>query len=199
MAVPTRPVAKFILNQAEGSGKEEIVRGQIVQLNLKPREGRARGLPKRAASRLTITAEGVEGDYNRWRTEKANGDPDQAVLLLSEEILAGLQAEGWPVQPGDLGENVTVAGLPPDALRNGAVVRLGEVVLEVSKPCDPCTVLFTLPYVGVERGPEFLRVMVGRRGWFARVLQGGTVGVDTAVEVMPREVQKLPAVGTIIQ
>ena len=189
MAAPTRPFAKFTLNQAKGSGKEDIVRGRVVQLHLKPREGRARGLPKRAASRLTITAEGVEGDYNRWRTEKANGDPDQAVLLLSEEILAGLQAEGWPVQPGDLGENVTVAGLPPDALRNGAVVRLGEVVLEVSKPCDPCTVLFTLPYVGVERGPKFLRVMHGRRGWFARVLQGGTVRTNTPIHVtVPEEV-----------
>ena len=165
------------------------MRGRVVQLNLKPKEGRARGLPKRAVSRLTITAEGAQGDYNRWRTEEADGDPDQAVLLLSEEILAGLQAEGWPVQPGDLGENVTVAGLPPDALRNGAVVRLGDVVLEVSKPCDPCTVLYTLPYVGVERGPEFLRIMLGRRGWYARVLQGGTVRKNMTADVTePQEV-----------
>jgi MOSC domain-containing protein YiiM len=149
---------------------------------------------------LTITAEGVEGDYNRWRTEKANGDLDQAVLLLSEEILADLRAEGWPVQAGDLGENLLVAGLPPDALRIGTIVRLGEVVLEVSKPCDPCTVLFTLPYVGVERGPQFLRIMNGRRGWYARVLRGGTVGVDTPVEAMPRrEADEIPRVGTIIQ
>jgi hypothetical protein len=69
------------------------MRGRVVQLNLKPKEGRARGLPKRAASRLTITADGVEGDYNRWRTEKANGDPDQAVLLLSEEILTDLRGD----------------------------------------------------------------------------------------------------------
>jgi MOSC domain-containing protein YiiM len=138
-------------------------------------------------SRLTITPEGVEGDYNRWRTEKANGDLDQAVLLLSQEILAGLQAEGWPVQPGDLGENVTVAGLPPDALRDGAVVRLGDVVLEVSKACDPCTILYNLPYVGVDRGPEFLRVMHGRRGWYARVLQGGTVQQNAPIEVTEPE------------
>ena len=159
------------------------MQGRLVQLNLKPREGRSRGLPKRAVSQLTIAAEGVKGDYNRWRTEKANGDPDQAVLLLSEEILAGLQAEGWPVQPGDLGENVTVAGLPPDALRVGAIVRLGDAVLEISKACDPCTILYTLPYVGVERGPEFLRVMQGRRGWYARVLQGGTVRTNVPVDV----------------
>src|SRR3954471_7810689 len=157
--------------------------GRVAQLNLKPKEGRARGLPKRAVPQLTITTDGVVGDFNRWRTEKAKGDPDQAVLLLNEEILADLHAEGWPVQPGDLGENVTVAGLPPDALGEGAIVRLGDAVLEVSKACDPCTILYNLPYVGVERGPEFLRVMKGRRGWYARVLQGGTVRTNTPIEV----------------
>jgi MOSC domain-containing protein YiiM len=159
------------------------VRGRVVQLHLKPREGRARGLPKRAVSQLTITPDGVEGDFNRWRTEKANGDPEQAVLLLNEEILVDLRAEGWPVQAGELGENLTVADLRPDALRPGVQVHLDGVVLEVTKPCDPCTVLYTLPYVGVERGPEFLRTMMGRRGWFARVLQGGTVRKNTPIDV----------------
>jgi MOSC domain-containing protein YiiM len=171
------------LNEAKGKSPEDIVRGRVVQLNLKPKEGRARGLPKRAAGQLTITPEGVEGDYNRWRTEKAGGDPDQAVLLLNDEILADLRSEGWPVQRGDLGENVTVAGLPLDALREGVIVRLGDAVLEVSKECDPCTVLYNLPYVGIERGPEFLRAMHGRRGWYARVLQGGVVRANAPIDV----------------
>ena len=68
------------------------------------------------ADELVITADGVEGDFNRWRTEKAAGDPDQAVLLLADEILAELRAEGWPVGPGDLGENLLLAGLPGNAL-----------------------------------------------------------------------------------
>ncbi len=159
------------------------MRGRVVQLSLKPQEGRARGLPKRAVPHLTITPEGVQGDFNRWRTEEANADPDQAVLLLREEILTDLRAEGWPVQAGELGENLTVADLPPDALQPGARVHLGGVVLEVSKPCDPCTVLFSLAYVGAERGPAFLRTLKGRRGWFARVLRGGTVRADMSLEV----------------
>ena len=159
------------------------MRGRIVHLHLKPREGRARGLPKRAVTQLTITPEGVEGDFNRWRTESANGDPDQAVLLISAEVLAALRAEDWPVAAGELGENLTLAGLPSHALQAGARVQLGEVVLEVSKPCDPCTELYTLPYVGLERGPAFLRTLQGRRGWFARVLRGGVVSLDTPVEV----------------
>ncbi len=157
--------------------------GRIVQLNIKPKEGRSRGLPKRPVPELFVTPNGILGDFNRWRAEKAAGDPDQAVLLLSEETLADLRAEGWPVQPGDMGENLTVAGLPADALRPGVRVHVGEVVLEVSKACDPCTILHTLPYVGLERGPAFLRTMAGRRGWFARVLQGGTIRSDAAVEV----------------
>jgi sulfite oxidase len=160
------------------------VGGRIVQLNIKPKEGRSRGLPKRPVPELFVTPNGILGDFNRWRAEKAAGDPDQAVLLLSEETLADLRAEGWPVQPGDMGENLTVAGLPADALRPGVRVHLGEVVLEVSKACDPCTILHTLPYVGLERGPAFLRAMAGRRGWFARVLQAGTIRSDTPVEVV---------------
>lgn len=157
--------------------------GRIVQLSRKPREGRARGLPKRPVAAFTITTEGVQGDFNRWRTEEAAGDPDQAVLLMREETLAELRSEGWPVQPGELGENLTVADLPEDALRPGVQLRLGQVVLEVSKPCDPCTVLYSLPYVGVDRGAAFLRALKGRRGWFARVLQGGTVNAGLPVVV----------------
>jgi MOSC domain-containing protein YiiM len=157
--------------------------GRIVRLQLKPREGRSRGIPKRPVDELVITADGVKGDFNRWRTEKAAGDPDQAVLLLAEEVLAELRTEGWPVGPGDLGENLLLAGLPGDALTPGARVRAGSVELEISKRCDPCVVLYGLPYVGQERGPAFVRTMRGRRGWFARVIRGGVLraGIEVGV------------------
>jgi MOSC domain-containing protein YiiM len=163
---------------------EPAVAGRIIQLNRKPKEGRGRGLPKRPVPELTITPYGVVGDYNRWRTEKAAGDPDQAVLLATAEDLASLRADGWPVEPGELGENLTVAGLPPGSLGAGARVRVDDVVLEVSKACDPCTILYGLPYVGMERGGKFLHAVRGRRGWFARVVRGGTVRVGMPVTVL---------------
>ena len=163
--------------------------GRIVRLQLKPREGRSRGIPKRPVDELVITADGVEGDFNRWRTEKAAGDPDQAVLLLAEEVLAELRAEGWPLSPGDLGENLLVAGLPADALAPGARVRVGAVELEISKRCDPCVVLYGLPYVGQKRGPAFVRTMRGRRGWFARVIRGGVLRAGMGVAVVARVAQ----------
>lgn len=164
---------------------DSAVPGRIVQLSLKPKEGRARGLPKRAVAELTITSDGVLGDYNRWRTEQADGDPDQAVLLVTTEDLASLRADGWPVEPGELGENLTVAGLPAGSLGAGARLRVEDVVLEVSKACDPCTILYGLPYVGMERGGTFLHAVRGRRGWFARVVRGGVVRVGMPVAVLP--------------
>jgi MOSC domain-containing protein YiiM len=161
------------------------VSGRIVRLHRKPQEGRARGIPKRPVDQLTISAAGGEGDFNRWRTEKADGDPDQAVLLLGDDVLTRLRAEGWPVNPGDLGENLLVAGLPPDMLAPGVRLRAGEVELEISKRCDPCVVLYGLPYVGVERGPAFVRTLRGRRGWFARVIRGGVVRVRMDVACHP--------------
>jgi MOSC domain-containing protein YiiM len=134
---------------------------------------------------LVVSADGVDGDFNRWRTEKANGDPDQAVLLHSVELLGELNAEGWPVKPGDLGENLTVAGLSGMLLVPGARVTSGDVILEISKPCDPCTILYSLPYVGAERGSEFVRTLKGRRGWFARVVKGGSVEIGFPIEVQP--------------
>src|SRR3954467_14960769 len=159
----------------------QLVSGRIVRLQRRPREGRSRGIPKRQADELVITADGVEGDFNRWRTEKAAGDQDQAVLLLAEEVLAELRTEGWPVAPGDLGENLLLAGLPGDALTPGARVRAGSVELEISKRCDPCVVLYGLPYVGQERGPAFVRTLRGRRGWYARVIGGGVVRVGMEI------------------
>src|SRR5262249_31955799 len=105
------------------------------------------------------------------------------VLLHSVELLADLNAEGWPVKPGDLGENLTVVDLPASSLVPGARVASGEVILEISKPCDPCTILYSLPYVGLERRPAFVPTLKGRRGWFARVVQGGSVAVGSPIDV----------------
>ena len=160
--------------------------GSVARVGVKPRAPGQRGLPKPAATRLEITTAGATGDYNHYRTEQLPGDLDQAILLLTEEVLEGLRAEGWPVEPGDLGENVTLAGIPESALGPGAQLRLGDVVLEVSLACDPCTELYVLPYVGSERGPAFIRTLTGRRGWYARVVREGSLTPGTPVEVTRR-------------
>ena len=154
-------------------------------MSVKPNTPGERGLPKRAVVRLELRATGATGDCNHYRAERLPGDLDQAVLVLTAEVLTALAAEGWPIRPGDLGENLTLADIPESALQPGARLRLGDVLLEISHACDPCTELYALPYVGAARGPELIRTLHGRRGWYARVLHPGIVDMTTPVDLVP--------------
>lgn len=149
------------------------MQGSIARVSIKGRVPGEVGLPKAAVPVLLVSAAGAEGDYNRYRMESLAGDPEQALLLVTEDLLATHQAAGWPVAAGDLGENVTLRGIPESVLGPGVRLESGAVRLEVTKPCVPCRELYTLPYLGSERGPAFLKAATGRRGWYARVLDGG--------------------------
>lgn len=167
------------------SGASPGVVGRVFELHKKPEIPGERGLPKPAVPEVRVSVRGVEGDYNRWRQEKHGGDLNNALLLLPLETIEQLRQEGWPVRPGDLGENVTTSGIPYDDLRPPRRLRVGSVVAEISKPCTPCDFLLGLPYVGAQRGPEFLKTTLDRRGWYARVLQPGSIRVGDPIEMVP--------------
>lgn len=158
--------------------------GTAVRLSIKPRVAGEVGLPKRAASSLRVTLDGAEGDYNNYRARTLSGDRDQALLVVTQDILDALRAEGYPVQPGDLGENLTLAGIREADLRPGVHLKVGEVSIVISKPCEPCTELYTLPYIGEARGPAFLKAATDRRGWYARVLAPGMIVEGCPVSVV---------------
>jgi len=151
------------------------VLGEIQQINVKPQTKGEHGLPKKPVDSAFVTRAGVEGDFNVYRHEERRDDPDQALLIMPLETIRKLNSEGWPIKPGDLGENFTTRGIPYGEFGVGKVFSAGGVRFQISKACDPCNNLFLLPYVGSSRGPKFLKVMLGRRGWYARVLEEGRV------------------------
>ena len=156
--------------------------GRVFELHRKAEVAEEHGLPKPAVGEVFVTQAGVQGDFNRYRHETKHDDPGMALLIVPRETLVELGEEGWPVHSGDLGENITTEGLPYDTFTPGRRFRAGEVVFEVSKACTPCDNLYLLPYVGPSRGPEFLKVMVGRRGWYARVVHEGRIRPGDRVE-----------------
>jgi MOSC domain-containing protein YiiM len=158
--------------------------GTVYELHRKPAVEGEHGIPKAVVPEVVVTRHGVSGDFNRYREEDKGGTDDQALLLLPLETLEQLNREGWPVRPGDLGENVTIRGLPYDALAPTRRVRIGAVVAETSKACTPCHYLHSLPYVGEAKGPQFVRTLIDRRGWFARVLTPGTIRPGDRVELL---------------
>ena len=54
--------------------------------------------------------------------------------------------------------------------------------VQIARTCDPCRYLYTLPYVGNEKGPGFIKTMLGRRGWYAKVVQEGEVKKSDSIE-----------------
>jgi MOSC domain-containing protein YiiM len=153
----------------------EALHGRVRSLHRKPETGTEHGLPKPPVPEILIVAGGVDGDFNRYRHEEQADEPNQAVLLMPIETIQELNSEGWPIREGDLGENVTTEGIPYDQFRPGDRFRAGEAVVQITKPCTPCTNLELLPYVGAEKGPAFLKTMLGRRGWYASVIREGRV------------------------
>jgi MOSC domain-containing protein YiiM len=154
----------------------------VAGIYLKPQVPGEFGLPKHAVREAEVLASGLRGDFNNYRQEELHGDPDSAILLMPEEVLSSLRSEGWPVRPGDLGENLLLRGVRYEELAPGHRLRVGAAVsLTTTRACDPCDRLATLPYVGKERGPAFVKTMLHRRGWYARVVGPGPVRVGDPV------------------
>ena len=158
----------------------------IMQINIKPQIKGERGLPKKPVDSAFVSAAGVRGDFNLYRHEELEDDPDSALLIIPIETIRALNSEGWPIEPGDLGENLTTSGLPYDSLAVGKVFSAGGVRFQISRACDPCDNLFHLPYVGRLKGPQFLKTMLGRRGWYAKVLKEGRI--TTKDQITPAEI-----------
>jgi MOSC domain-containing protein YiiM len=108
-----------------------------------------------------------------------------AVLLLPLETIVQLNNEDWPVKPGDIGENFTTQGIPYEHFAIGQRYQLGESIVQIAKICNPCGNLKHLPYVGQEKKAQFIKTLLGRRGWYARVLQEGQVTVKDNILSLP--------------
>src|SRR5260221_8483791 len=94
------------------------------------------GVPKLPRETCAVRVGGLEGD--RQRDLENHGGPERAVSLYSLELIEALRAEGHPIAPGTIGENLTLAGVPWSEMGPGAQVDVGEVSLQLTRPAAPC-------------------------------------------------------------
>ena len=149
--------------------------GTVLQVNIKSKVPGERGLPKYSVKHSYATAQGLDGDYNIFRQTKKKGDKDMALLVYPTETIQELNQEGWPVQPGDVGENLTVKGYAHDTFKVGQQYKAGDSTIEISLECDPCTNLGLLPYIGQKHITTFINTILHRRGWYARIVEEGEI------------------------
>jgi MOSC domain-containing protein YiiM len=129
-----------------------------------------RKLP-RAEGRLVANF-GLEGDRHAGRERRQ-------VSILNAETVFELAERGMPVEPGILGENITVEGVPVMQLPDGARLRIGEAELEITGDRPACKEM-------LEIHADVLKAMVGRAGKMARVVRGGIVRPGDSIELIPR-------------
>lgn len=108
---------------------------RVVQINLS--NG---GVPKTPVACARVTPDGLAGDHQADR--KHHGGPERAVSLFSIELIERLRAEGHPITPGTVGENLTVQGVDWATLSPGARLRFaGGVELEIVSYANPCSTI----------------------------------------------------------
>jgi MOSC domain-containing protein YiiM len=144
--------------------------GRLEWIGLRP----ARDVPMQEvveAEVLPIT--GLAGD------RYAGGSGKRSVTLIQAEHLPAIAALSGHarVAPAILRRNLVVSGMPLVALKDRRF-RIGNVLLEGTGECDPCSRMEDA------LGPGGYNAMRGHGGLTARVLEGGRICVgDTIVAV----------------
>ena len=152
--------------------------GRIAQISVS-----AGGVPKRSVESAGVTASGVAGDAQRNLVH--HGGPERAVCLFALETIQALQAEGHPIQPGQIGENLTLEGLDWTAVTPGARLLLGEdVLLEVTRYTSPC-VNIRASFTDGDYARVSQKQHPGQSRVYARVVRAGTIRRGDAVRLLP--------------
>jgi MOSC domain-containing protein YiiM len=143
---------------------------------------------------LLLEGLGVEGDVHagatvkhRSRVARAPEEPNlRQVHLIHAELHDELQAAGFTVGAGDMGENVTTRGIDLLGLPAGALLRLGEhAVVEVTGLRNPCVQLdgFQPGLMKAVLGRDEHGDLIRKAGVMAVVVTGGTVSPGDQIHV----------------
>jgi MOSC domain-containing protein YiiM len=109
---------------------------------------------------------GFAGDYHTRSSTR------RQILMMSGSVMDELN-----LPPGAIYENVVVDGIDVLALKEGQQLQIGEALVSVTIPCEPCVQMDR-----VRRGLQ--DSLQKRRGIFAAVLKPGLVRVSDSVEIL---------------
>jgi len=147
--------------------------GQVRWIGLRP----ARDVGMEAVDSVeAVAGKGLDGD----RYMLSNSSGKRGITLIQAEHLPAIAALSGhdAVSPALLRRNVVVAGVALIAFK-GRRFRIGDVLLEGTDSCDPCSRMEDA------LGPGGYNAMRGHGGLCARILEGGTLHVGDEVVALP--------------
>ncbi len=137
---------------------------------------------------------GVEADAHSGSTvqhlSRVARDPSQPNLrqvhLIASELFAELEAQGFQVEPGELGENITTRGIDLLGLSRGTRLRIGaSTVLEVTGLRNPCAQIdaFQPGLLGAVLDRDSAGRLIRKAGIMSIVLTDGSVKPEDPIVV----------------
>lgn len=141
-----------------------------------------------------IAGEGVLGDAHCGvrvkHRSRARFNPTlpnlRQVHLLHEELFAELAASGFNINPGELGENVTTAGVDLLSLPTGTRMRLGpQAIVELTGLRNPCIQIerFRTGLLDAVLVRDDAGGIIRKTGVMAIVLEGGIVAPGDGIRI----------------
>lgn len=180
--------------------EKRVSMGKRIDANIAPKvvavsRGASHTFSKSATERIRLTAgQGVQGDAHCGVTVKHRSrvarDPTQLNLrqvhLMHAELFDELAAKGFAVVPGDLGENITTAGVALLGLPVGTLIQLGaSAVVELTGLRNPCAQLDRfqpgLMAATLDRSPQ--GALIRKAGVMGIVVHGGVVQSGDAMGI----------------
>ncbi|HYG05183.1 MAG TPA: MOSC domain-containing protein [Stenotrophomonas sp.] len=159
---PESPLAQLMGNLPQ--------RGRLDWIGLRP----GRELPMREVTFVEAATDGgLAGDRYQGRNGKRGVTLIQAEHLPAIAALSGHAA----VAPATLRRNLVVSGIPLVALK-GRRFRIGEIELEGTESCDPCS------RMEAALGAGGYNAMRGHGGLCARIVRGGILRVGDEVQAL---------------
>ena len=163
---------------ASGGAVARPARGRVARVNVSPG-----GVPKLPVPAAFVGPLGLDGDGHDDRTE--HGGPFRAVCLYTMEAIGRVHAEGHPIEPGSVGENLTLEGIELSTLRVADRLEVGDaLVLEITKPANPCETIRG-SFLDGRTARISIRTHPLDSRLYARVLVPGTVRPGDPVERLP--------------
>ena len=132
--------------------------------------------------RILLSGENFEGDYQANR--KYHGGPDKVVCGYCAAHYPGWQRiYGSDFTFGAFGENITIEDLTEADLCIGDILQLGEAVVQVSQPRQPCANIskrWNAPKLPAQIQDT------GKSGFYLRLIIPGTVGAGDTLTLLSR-------------
>ncbi len=121
-----------------------------------------------------ITGQGIEGDSK-------GGSEHRQLNIMAAETLDKLQNEGFKTNPGEMGEQIVIRGLPLDTMEAGTRIQFGDsAVVELLKLRSGCPRFEKIQDCSIEQ-------VKGRLGMMASVIHDGQIRVGDEVNIVKQE------------